>query len=158
MHVSYMLPEKVAQWVAALRSGNYTQCAGMFQNMNGSYCALGVYHAQDPSVVWNTRINKLLNPFTGSMQEIHHKVPARRAGKQTYETVPGAPQTSGNPQVWYDGTLHSIPYLNDIEHLTFKQIADLIEDQCQDPEPNNFTEARTKTLDVPSSNASLTLT
>lgn len=30
-------------WVAALRSGQYTQCTGTLENMNGHNCCLGVF-------------------------------------------------------------------------------------------------------------------
>lgn len=108
-------------WVAALRSGEYTQCAGRLHLKEPeSYCCLGV--ACD---LFRRAGNEININDSGPYVEYNHfsAVPPRRVQRWL-----GLNEQDGE---FYDkaGDLCNLTRLNDVHSWSFKQIADLIESE-----------------------------
>lgn len=112
-----MKPEIKAAWVAALRSGEYTQGRMRLRSPQNEFCCLGVLcnlHAQ-----------------------AHPEIAAQQTDPNTYFGLVGLPATSviywadlpgHDPAVQHHSKWTRLSALND-NGLTFNQIADLIEAQ-----------------------------
>lgn len=117
-----------ADWVRALRSGEYGQTIGYLELTIGDstrpvgFCCLGVACASLP-------IPRIVDPvgfaLYGDFGATFTTLPT--------EAVSLLGLVTGNPQVQRsDGTWEYLTYLNDDIGLTFDQIADLIEAQDED--------------------------
>lgn len=100
------------KWVAALRSGEYTQCRGSFQRDN-TYCVIGVLldiyrkEKQHTDLAWDGELKNW-------------------AGLPTFCTYPFH-VVHRTEWLGLVKERESLMYLNDIEGLSFKELADLIE-------------------------------
>ena len=131
-----MNPTVKAKWVAALRSGEYTQSTGRLKT-EGGFCCLGVlcdlHHKETNSPGWK-------QPHTdqGSTSYQYYASP-RTTDLSSYGT--SLPQDvrdwadlpSSSPVVTYKNGSEELASLNDgsdeLPSLTFTEIADLIEEQ-----------------------------
>lgn len=108
-----MNPEIKAQWLAALRSGEYAQGRGSLKTDSGDYCCLGVLCqlAVDQGVVdeYSEFCTKTSYP-SGMVVEW--------SGIPTF-----------NPVVDGDGYHTRLATLNDVQQYSFAKIADIIEAQ-----------------------------
>lgn len=119
-----------AEWVAALRSGEYKQGAGQLAyvspNGNASYCCLGVLCdllAQQGRISQRTRIH---DEGGGSVYFKSHGEEDEDTGVLPKGVAKLVGLGVDNPAVLYGGTLTDLASLND-GGASFKEIADLIE-------------------------------
>lgn len=116
-----------AKWLAALRSGAYTQTTGMLHKEDGGYCCLGVacdlYSQVDPSWEWE--------PTDSTDGAMHFK--SKNKAEYSVGTLPvevadwlGLSLTEGQYSVEY-GLQRSLVLDNDDAFATFEDIADIIE-------------------------------
>lgn len=113
-----MDPEKKALWCAALRSGKYPQSYGALRNASG-YCCMGVLSAISP---FEEKQNSSGYSYWGDYGA-------------AYESIPEVAVLSKNVKEWAGlDSCHpaingvTLGRLNDVETLTFPEIADLIEE------------------------------
>ena len=102
------------QWVAALRSGNYTQTRGVLRNAQG-FCCLGVACDISGLGEWEARedvINSYINHFDTLPRVVSDWLGISSSGHGI----------NGNESF-------SLTILNDVSLYTFDQIADLIESE-----------------------------
>lgn len=120
-----MNPEMKAAWTAKLRSGEIKQARGVLQESDGSMCCLGVLceisgvgeWVDDSDDDWGEE------PFFA------YEVGDYRKSAQPPKAVLDAVGLPATPAVVYNDTKVDLWYLNDQYHLTFEQIADLIDEQ-----------------------------
>jgi hypothetical protein len=117
-----MKKEVMKKWVAALRSGKYRQGEGQLKipakhQGHVKYCCLGVLCDIAPKTVgeWGKKKTPYPN-FAGSDGSLGKKV----------RNWSGVKTDTG--QVIADGKPCNLAYLNDVEGVSFKKIADVIED------------------------------
>lgn len=96
----------IRMWIAALRSGKYTQGRGAHRQHDGRYCALGVAYALRPDQVWAE--NRIMRMFV-----------AGHGGIVPDEVVADTGLSLE--------ALDSIVNMNDVEDASFSQIADHLE-------------------------------
>ena len=99
------------KWVEALRSGKYKQGRSRLKDNENHYCCLGVLcdiRAKEFNTVFNSDESK---DFPGSI------------------VMDWAGLKHKNPNVMFDGSKTDIATLNDDKHLSFKEIANIIEAQ-----------------------------
>lgn len=123
-------PAFKAQWTAALRSGEYRQC-NSYLSTGGGYCCLGVA----AEVLRKTYPDKIIRTEEATEPPSHYGVlfngdgaiPGNEIAKLAY----GDPTYENDfaPRVAYDSSLEPLYRLNDAWHLSFDEIADLIEEQ-----------------------------
>lgn len=126
-----MNPERKAEWLTALRSGEYEQGAG-YLNRNSKFCCLGV--ATDLAVkaglgAWQMGINTEFG--------VHDFIPADgthergECGLLPREVARWLGIESTNPAVEVGDfrALRRLTVLNDEHKLSFDEIAELIEEQ-----------------------------
>ena len=109
-------------WVAALRSGEYSQTSEQLRSISGGFCCLGVlcdiYNNEHKRNYWEMcNIYEEDYYFMGEWQFLPPKV-WKWAGLST-----------SNPEVLVHNTEKPLAVLNDDLKLDFNQMADLIEDQ-----------------------------
>jgi hypothetical protein len=115
-----MNPEVKAQWVEALRSGEYEQARGRLRNGDG-YCCLGVLTDRGVKAgVCSEHADKL---DEGVFRYGFH----RSMGVLPDEIMDWAGLDSCSPVVTYQNVKHSLDELNDTYRLPFTEIADLID-------------------------------
>ena len=113
-----MKPEIKAQWIEALRSGEYKQTKGELRTPNG-YCCLGVLtdlYLKKHNDEWeyNERCNQYL------YLDCRFGLPE--------EVMVWADLYESDPYVYTDDTDHTLAHYNDNKDYSFEQIADLIEE------------------------------
>lgn len=148
-----MDPERKAEWLAALRSGNYRQTTNKLTDDSGAYCCLGVacHLAVEAGV-----ISKWVGPdytYFGDLEYRGFPYGSQNTVKvfswselpvqvqewmglvspdpvvELPEDHPALPELRQS-DVLYDSEYDArLSQLNDTARLTFEQIADLIEDQ-----------------------------
>jgi len=113
------------RWVAALRSGEYTQGRGKLHKFCGSFCTLGVLvdlAVQDKICEWGEndccKENEILIDDTRGYYEL---LPQR--------VIAWAGLDSDNPRINDGDNCNSITWMNDEKEYSFSQIATLIEEQ-----------------------------
>lgn len=131
-----MDPEIKAQWVAALRSGDFQQGKGVLHrvtdvNGNGTetheFCCLGVLSECAVAVgkaerkFGDTGYFRYYDPADDEFGGNGHYLP------RVVKVWAGF--RDANPSLMYEGDFHSLAELNDDFQLSFSEIADLIEDQ-----------------------------
>lgn len=110
------------KWVDALRSGQYKQGYGTLKNGEEEYCCLGVLC--DLAVKEGVAQEKLLT--YGTALKYYYD---GEASNLPGSVVGWASLEDTLTRVLYKGTTVSLSALNDVEGLTFNQVADLIEEQ-----------------------------
>lgn len=113
-----MKPEIKAQWVAALRSGEYKQGERRLRTKD-QFCCLGVLcdlHAKATDGAWN-----LDQRGIGVYNDAVSMLPG--------DVISWAGLDRNDPIVMMDNHGRELSCLNDIEKLPFPAIADLIEEQ-----------------------------
>lgn len=130
-----MNPDVKAQWVAALRSGNYEQTTGVLKSTQGQYCCLGVLCdlAVQAGVV---KLSEYHDDEVEGEPVLHgygygptddFNDPGTTTGELPEEVVKWAGLTWTNPDVnYHDGSV-SLITANDSEGFSFNEIADAIE-------------------------------
>lgn len=113
-----MKPEIKAQWIQALRGGEYTQTKGELRTPNG-YCCLGVLtdlYLKEHNEEWeyNERCDQYqyLDSRFGLAEEV----------------MVWADLDNEDPDVYIDDTDYTLAHYNDLLFYSFEQIADLIEE------------------------------
>tara|TARA_R110000824_G_scaffold61671_1_gene163818 strand:+ start:187 stop:573 length:387 start_codon:yes stop_codon:yes gene_type:complete len=119
------------QIVSALRSGEYKQTRSQLKE-GDCFCILGVVcdvYMKERGYEWGTLIsagNEVSYPEKLSESNEEH----------AYQLLPPeiaewafGDRGEVSPRVWVDGKLRSLAYLNDGSDWTFKQFADLLEEQ-----------------------------
>jgi regulator of RNase E activity RraB len=113
------------KWVAALRSGEYTQGRDCLYNAdNGKFCCLGV--------LCDIAVNENVIDCDGTMDDefigVLYTFDAE-AYELPYQVQEWAGLESSNPCVVYNKDILSIATLNDDKRHTFNELADIIEAQ-----------------------------
>jgi len=110
----------LTKWVQALRSGNYQQGTGSLHE-NGQYCCLGVLCETQGRLVGGSDGGE-------TRTRLHVKNPL-------YATLSGCGSLPYVITVSISGGHHyrQLTYLNDTLHLTFPQIADILEEVYFEP-------------------------
>ncbi len=98
-----MNEERLAKWVAALRSGEYTQARGTLRTEDDKFCCLGV-------------LCNLVNPKSWL------KVGGGYVYQNVEQIMPLSTATEGSV-----GVIGRLIDMNDIDKLSFDEIADWIE-------------------------------
>lgn len=107
------------EWVAALRSGKYQQGLSALRRVDNTFCCLGVAcEIAGVPCVLSEGDHKMVTYFYGA---------ERRTGALPAEAQEWLGIDTSNPLVNYYGGVRLLYSLNDSEHLTFPEIADLIE-------------------------------
>jgi hypothetical protein len=128
-----MNPEIKAQWVAALRSGEYKQGMGMLKTLDGEYCCLGVlcdlaHKAGATNLV--TSVSEIHGTIEGYGYGPSDNIMSDdvMTGELPEDVQAWAGLEECNPAV-KDSVGHGVSLisLNDSEGHTFEQIADAIE-------------------------------
>lgn len=108
------------KWVAALRSGEYTQGQGSLKNNKSKYCCLGVLcdvaKKEGLAVVEKYLPFEGVYTFDGDMTFLPYSV--RHWAQLSTEA----------PYVLVGGGMERLDHLNDSGDFSFNQLADLIED------------------------------
>lgn len=117
-----MNPEIKKRWVAALRSGEYEQGSEVLRTLDNKFCCLGVLcdlHAKETGKAWLPRPSDSRYTYRGGASLLPISVHV------------WADLDSTSPKVKVDNHNHKqfLTMLNDIERLTFNEIADIIEKQ-----------------------------
>jgi hypothetical protein len=133
-----MNPEFKTQWIAALRSGEYTQGHGTLQTHDNEFCCLGVLcdlYAKDGGGEWERRDSPGSNSHIFRMDhngddDYGHQ--SRHYLPSNLREVAGLPDEfggSGRLVGLYDleGCEVVLSDLNDSKEFTFDQIADVID-------------------------------
>jgi len=128
-----MNPEIKAKWLGALRSGKYEQVKGGLKKDN-CFCCLGVLTdiwAKENNTEW---VKKNVNSIGKIFQETYSYITIPGSSLVVDDILPDpvaewAGLGISDPEITYDNTVSYITHLNDEVGLTFKQIADLIEEQ-----------------------------
>jgi len=122
-----MNPEVKKLWVDALRNGGYQQGKGCLNNAeNGTFCCLGVLCdiAHEAGITTHESAE-----FQYGDQNIMYSYGGSKYALP-YEVSKWAGLATDDPTLVIEGGLtFMVSYLNDEEDYTFKQIADLVEDQ-----------------------------
>lgn len=123
--------ERLRLWVAALRSGEYTQASGRLHDSRG-YCCLGV--ACEVAVKNGLDLDVTL-PYDDGTEDTVHRSIHHYNGEG--DVLPLAVQlfyglNGGDPCIGSDEEFPGLPPLsaataNDSRKMTFQQIADLVE-------------------------------
>jgi hypothetical protein len=128
--------EAFRAWIEGLRSGEYEQTRGSLRLGHGNkynkpegYCCLGV--ACDTTVKKNATTLEWVD--LNDDKEFEDSYKQYRFGGNQVAPPDEVSQwffgTSRGPYIWrvvYEGEVHSLADLNDIDKLTFEQIADLL--------------------------------
>jgi hypothetical protein len=124
-----MNPEIKAKWVAALRSGDFTQGTGAL-NYNDHYCCLGVLCelGRQEGVV-EKEVEGLFGQYVGKDSERVTSVPPHSVMK--WAGLDGSPEVViPDPEGVYEmGGYVTLIHLNDSIRLSFSDIADIIEEK-----------------------------
>lgn len=110
-------PEVKARWVAALRSGEYTQGKGMLREADNCMCCLGVLCDLYDKDGWG----KLFNGFSGSP-------PMEVREWAGFPVAPYEDDSRPTPDVTIAGRVEAL-YTHNDQGATFAEIADAIEQQ-----------------------------
>lgn len=115
-----MNKENVRKWVDALRSGKYKQGLGALQILD-NYCCLGV--ACSVAEKNNCKFPKTVinNQYIFGTEE--------KIGILPHEVRNWLELDNSSPEIVYNTRKVPLVCLNDVEKLSFNEIADLIEDQ-----------------------------
>lgn len=127
-----MKPEIKEKWVAALRSGEYTQATGYLRTKEG-FCCLGVLCdivQEDVGMHWikGTEYGLECYRYTKNNNYIHHSLTLSASGCLPTEVVNLSDLEDYDPVIWYGDDGSTLAELND-KGLTFNEIADIIEAQ-----------------------------
>lgn len=123
-----MKAEIKAQWVAALKSGEYKQCQGTLTRVaydgTESHCCLGVL----------TELAVKAGVIERAEGALSHTVSYPDVDGLQGDVTPVKVQAwsglaVGNPSVNYNGEIEALAVLNDRDGLTFPEIAKLIDAQ-----------------------------
>lgn len=109
------------KWIAALRSGNYSQTRQVLRDCQG-YCCLGVLtdlYLQEKGEKWEEEMIGEDSYYYFDCTEENITAPV----------IKWAGLDSCDPDVVYNEDLSTLTTLNDEERLDFNQIADVIEEQ-----------------------------
>lgn len=122
-----MNPEIKAQWLSALRSGEYEQGRGQLKN-DGKYCCLGVLCdlAEKAGVVRSELELATGDTAFGADDEFRDGNPSSSALPQSVQEWAGL--HAEVPSVVFADDYEPLPYLNDSCGLNFTRLADLIEE------------------------------
>jgi hypothetical protein len=115
-----MNPEIKAKWVAALRSGDYTQGIGALRSKKNEFCCLGVLcniHAKDTGVRYESKVVRGCIPYLNMDTALPDDVIIWSGLERNYGSL-----------VTIDKSLNTLAFHND-SGKTFEQIADAIEKQ-----------------------------
>jgi hypothetical protein len=108
-----MRPAKknIQKWIDALRSGKYTQCEDRLQK-NNSFCCLGV-----ACKIFISEKDQVMQPNTQQLFGI------------TPQDQPKAPTWLKKINLQFETDSHEsfIEYMNDIENMSFDEIADMLQ-------------------------------
>jgi len=110
-----MTPEQKSNWVNALRSGEYLQSRNVLRDANG-FCCLGVYCDISNLGRWSGMGGYFV--YEHADTRASGSVP-QTMSEDALRRVPDLKDRSNNAVAWDN--------LNDDDHLTFSQIADLVE-------------------------------
>lgn len=113
-------------WVDALRSGSYEQGKGCLNNAdNGTFCCLGVLC----DIAHEAGITSMESAESIDEDYVMYSYGGNKYALP-YEVSTWAGLSSDDPVLVTEGGHHfMVSYLNDQEEYTFKQIADLVENQ-----------------------------
>lgn len=124
------------KWLAALRSGDYTQAVGKLE-FNGGYCCLGVLQCVVDGAVEKAKTEYDAKRYAvpiGEPMSLPTREWMEREGISTKYSANNANFAEANNLYIYrepydedDRTCVEASVLNDEEHKTFKEIADLVE-------------------------------
>jgi len=126
--------ERVDDWVAALRSGEYKQGGGQLHSVyDNEFCCLGVlcdvFMKANPGYSWDN------NYFSKDNAQLESAYPTKEV--MEYFGLDGLnPLNDGNPRVLVNGESVSCAQLNDTRNYTFQKIADVIEENFLKDESN----------------------
>jgi hypothetical protein len=112
-----MKPEIKAQWIQALRSGEYKQWTGVLRSPMG-YCCLGVLcdlHKRATSQIWD------YNERSDGYAYLGYKF------NLPEEVIEWAGLDEEDPVVYSEDTGESLAHYNDEKGYSFEQISNLIE-------------------------------
>lgn len=118
-----MKPEVKAQWVAALRSGEYKQGRTQLHTEDGCFCCLGVLcdlGVKTGALEPPTLSRGLLASYGYGRERSHYKLPLE------IREWAGLPEYPG---VTLAGENRDLAGINDFDRKPFSEIADLIEAQ-----------------------------
>lgn len=121
-----MIKERADEWIAALRSGKYTQITGALHKDNG-FCCLGV--ACDISGLGEWKLNYDSNENPTSKPQAFWDVQGKRNRKILPECVMEYFGINDSTGLFYnsDSIRTELTNLNDTSRLSFNEIADVIE-------------------------------
>lgn len=111
----YKLPKEFAEkWVAALRSGEYKQGTRNLLQIDDNgvncYCCIGV-----TGCIFNIPINKIKGYSMMYVKDV----------------IPELPKAFEWSQINGNNMIRELTYMNDIDHKTFPEIANWIEENCE---------------------------
>lgn len=127
-----MNPEVKEKWIAALRSGEYTQCTGRLRRKEVGFCCLGVLtdiHIKENNGVWVEEGFFQLNPsLTGEIMEngglsnIVKTWAGLDSPNPAFYNIDTEQEHGNKCNKWY-----SAVDANDTDRKSFLEIADLVE-------------------------------
>ena len=136
MQVTKLNPEAKAEWVAALRSGEFLQGRNALEVVDGSgasrFCCLGVacFLAEEKGLIQRELAegDSLYNYGAEGRGWWNGALPPRVS--EWLVDIHDTTADKSNVWVDYGGAGHSLSFLNDQYEVGFDKIADLIEAQC----------------------------
>ena len=131
MSTQRMNPEIKAKWVAALRSGKYTQGRGALRRTNGEMCCLGVLCDILAPDDWAPPPEKGINPDCfrhGGVIDTPSQRLREMAGFPSVKFSQPSESVFATPKVSLGGDSDFLWAFNDAG-ATFSEIADAIEEQ-----------------------------